>query len=135
MISNKDWQEGKYKGFILSLREDKDIKFNVGDGKNRLDLERPLPSNFDQGWMHVILTVDREKNEVRIYHDFTDGYGAEIPAVLASASFDSMFFNIGQDGTGALQYSLPAQMDELIITSDVLSEADIAALRAYYSAK
>ena len=39
---------------------------------------------------------------------------------------------IGQDGTGKLEYNLPAQMDEFIMTADVLSEADIANLKAYY---
>ena len=46
-----------------------------------------------------------------------------------------MNLNIGQDGTGILQYALPAQMDELIITADVLSETDIAALKTYYKSE
>ena len=133
IISNKDWQEGVYKGFILSYRGTRDIKFNVGDGnKNRMDFVRVLPTNYDQGWMHVILTVDREKRNVRIYYDFTDVDEADIPSNLASTSFDSLNLNIGQDGTGTLEYKLPAQMDEFIMTSDVLTEADVAALKAYY---
>lgn len=134
LISNKDWQEGVYKGFILSCRGTRDIKFNAGDGgKNRMDYVRLLPTNYDTGWMHVILTVDRAKRKVRIYYDFTfEGDEAAIPASLANTSFDSMVMNIGQDGTGKLEYKLPACMDEFIMTSDVLSEADVAALKAYY---
>ena len=133
MISNKDWEEGVYKGFILSLRGSGDIKFNVGDGsKNRMDFTRPLPSDYDQGWMHVILTVDRPNRKVRIWYDFIDGDEAEIPVALSTISFDSLDFNIGQDGTGVLKYKLPAQIDELIITKDVLDDADIAALKALY---
>ena len=137
LISNKDWQEGVYQGFILSYRGSKDIKFNVGDGKkNRMDYTRLLPSNYDAGWMHVILTVDRENRKVRIYYDFAfEGDEAEIPAALAATSFDSLSLNIGQDGTGVLQYALPAQMDEFIMTSDVLGESDVAALKAYYEPK
>lgn len=136
LISNKDWNEGVYKGFILSLRGSRDIKFNVGDGsKNRMDFTRLLPSDYDQGWMHVILTVDRENRKVRIWYDFIDGDEADIPEALTSISFDSLDFNIGQDGTGSLAYKLPASMDELIITSDVLSDEDVAALRAHYTAK
>ena len=135
LISNKDWQEGVYKGFILSYRGTRDIKFNVGDGnKNRLDLVSVLPSNYDKGWMHVILTVDREKRKVRIYSDFAyDGCEADIPSALANTSFDSLNLNIGQDGTGTLEYKLPAHMDEFIMTADVLTEADVAALKAYYA--
>ena len=58
-----------------------------------------------------------------------------IPAALAATSFDSLSLNIGQDGTGVLQYALPAQMDEFIMTSDVLGESDVAALKAYYEPK
>ena len=55
LISNKDWQNGVNKGFILSYRGSNDIKFNVGDGKtNRIDYTRLLPTNYDEGWMHVI---------------------------------------------------------------------------------
>lgn len=134
LISNKNWQEGVYKGFILSYRGTRDLKFNVGDGsKNRMDYVRLLPTNFDTGWMHVILTVDRPNKKVRIYTDFIfEGEESVIPSTLASISFDSMPLNIGQDGTGVLEYSLPAVVDEFIMTSDVLSEADVAALKAYY---
>ena len=134
LISNKDWQEGVYKGFILSLRGSADIKFNVGDGTNRMDFTRPLPGNYADGWMHVIMAVDREKGKVSIWYDFIDGDEADIPDALMGKSFDSMAFNIGQDGTGVLNYKLPAQMDELILTKDVLTEADIAALKAHYTA-
>ena len=134
IISNKDWDKGLNKGFILSLRGTNDIKFNVGDGsKNRMDYTRMLPYDYNQGWMHVIMTVDRENRKVRIWYDFVDGDEADIPDALAGISFDSLSFNIGQDGTGSLKYKLPAQIDELIITGDVLTEADIAALKAHYA--
>jgi len=133
LVSNKDWEEGVYKGFILSLRGSQDIKFNVGDGnKGRMDFTRSLPSDYNQGWMHVILTVDRANRKVRIWYDFIDGDEADIPDALAAISFDSLDFNVGQDGTGKLAHKLPAQIDELIITADVLSDSDIAALAAHY---
>ena len=134
LISNKDWQEGVYKGFILSLRGSADIKFNVGDGnKGRMDFTRILPANYAEGWMHVILVVDRPNRKVRLYYDFIDGDELDIPATLAGISFDSLAFNIGQDGTGVLEYSLPAQIDELILTGDVLTDQDIAALQNHYT--
>lgn len=134
LISNKDWEEGVYKGFILSLRGTRDIKFNVGDGNNgRMDFTRMMPENYKDGWMHVILVVDRANRKVRLYYDFIDGDERDIPDALASISFDSLNFNIGQDGTGNLAYSLPAQIDELILTADVLTDQDVAALRNHYT--
>ncbi len=137
LISNKDWQEGVYKGFILSLRGSSDIKFNVGNGSDgRMDFTRMLPANYNEGWMHVIMVVDRANRKVRLYYDFIDGDEKEIPDALANISFDSLNslnFNIGQDGTGVLEYSLPAQIDELILTADVLTDQDIAALKNHYT--
>ena len=134
LISNKDWQEGVYKGFILSLRGSSDIKFNVGNGSDgRMDFTRMLPANYNEGWMHVIMVVDRANRKVRLYYDFIDGDEKEIPDALANISFDSLYFNIGQDGTGNLAYSLPAQIDELILTADVLTDQDVAALRNHYT--
>lgn len=135
IISNKDWDKGTNTGFILSLRGSGDIKFNVGDGnKNRMDFTRILPGDFADGWMHVIMSVDRPNKVVRVWYDFIDGDEAYIPEALAGVSFDSLVFNIGQDGTGSLTYKLPAQIDELVITKDVLDEDDVEALRNYYSA-
>lgn len=133
IISNKDWQEGVNKGFILSLRGSGDIKFNVGNGnKGRMDFTRMLPSNYNKGWMHVIMVVDRENRKIRLWYDFINGDEADIPDAVAGITFDSLSFNIGQDGTGSLEYKLPAQIDELIFTADVLTDEDIAALKAYY---
>ena len=133
LLSNKNWNDGYLDGFVFSLRED-DIKFNAG-GKSRsvrMDVTAPLPIDFKEGWMHVALVVDRKAQQVRIYEDFTlQGRGA-IPEALQNVSFDALPLRIGQDGTGTYKHRLPAQMDEFILTADVLSEADIAALKAYY---
>jgi len=51
---------------------------------------------------------------------------------LRNVSFDALDLNIGQDGTGHYNAKLAAQLDEMIITSDVLGEDDIAKLKAYY---
>ena len=138
VISNKDWGAGKNSGFILSLRgNNKDFRFNAGYNKsNRMDYSIPLPTDFNAGWMHVILTVDRENNKVRLYYDFgMEGDEGEIPEVLADVSFDALDVNIGQDGTGAYKYKLSAQLDEFIITADVLDENTIAALKSHYHVK
>ena len=133
LISNKDWNAGLNDGFVLSLREE-DIKFNAGcKVKNeRMDLTVPLPHDYKEGWMHVMLVVDRSSNKVRLYIDFTQEGECDIPAPLQDVSFDSLPFTIGQDGTGTYNAKLPAQVDELILTADALTADDVAALKAYY---
>lgn len=134
-LCNKDWQSGLNDGFVFSLRES-DIKFNAG-GKNkteRMDVVAALPMDYKEGWMHVILVVDREKQQVRIYEDFgLEGWG-DIPAALWDVSFDALPLRIGQDGMGTYGDHLAAQLDEFILTADVLSDEDIVALRTFYQA-
>ena len=69
-----------------------------------------------------------------------DGAGAffkdaDIPEVMTNVSFDALDMNIGQDGTGVYKYNLSAQLDEFIITADVLDEETIAALKSHYHVK
>jgi len=132
-LCNKDWQSGLNDGFVFSLRES-DIKFNAG-GKNkteRMDVVAALPMDYKEGWMHVILVVDREKQQVRIYEDFgLEGWG-DIPAALRDVPFDALSLRIGQDGMGTYGDHLAAQLDEFILTADALSDKDIAALKDYY---
>ena len=47
-------------------------------------------------------------------------------------AFDALPLRIGQDGTGAYSDHLAAQLDEFILTADILSDEDIAALKSYY---
>ena len=132
IISNKDWSWGGNNGFVLSLRSDGDIKFNAGYNGNRMDPAAGLPFDYQKGWMHVILVVDRKANKARIYYDFNLDVESDIPAELRNVSFDALDLNIGQDGTGHYNAKLAAQLDEVIITSDVLDDKDVAKLKAYY---
>ena len=133
LLSNKDWNDGYLDGFVFSLRED-DIKFNAGgkDRSVRMDVTAPLPIDYKEGWMHVALVVDRKAQQVRLYEDFTLQGQGTIPEALRDVSFDALPLRLGQDGTGTYKHRLPAQLDEFILTADVLTEADIAALKTYY---
>ena len=132
-LCNKDWKSGLNDGFVFSLRES-DIKFNAGGkgGTERMDVVAALPLDYKEGWMHVILVVDRKEQEIRIYEDFALEGRGDIPAALQDVSFDALPLRIGQDGLGTYGDHLAAQIDEFILTSDVLTAADIAALKEYY---
>ena len=132
IISNKDWKSGGNKGFVLSIRDEEDIKFNAGNNGDRMDAASSLPIDYKAGWMHVILVVDREKNKVRLYYDFASEIECDIPPELRGVSFDALELNIGQDGTGKYNARLAAQLDEIIITADAFSEGDVANLKAFY---
>ena len=133
VLSNKDWARGANNGWILSLRNGTDLRFNAGNGTNRVDADAVLPKNFNEGWMHVLLIVDRENGVIRIGYDFGVMTTTNIPASLKNSSFDAYaVLNLGQDGTGIYNLSLPATMDEFMIFSGALSDKEIASLAAYY---
>ena len=132
IISNKNWNSGGNIGFVLSIRSDEDIKFNAGNNGDRMDAGAGLPLDYKNGWMHVILVVDRDKNKIRLFYDFASELDYDIPESLRNVSFDALDLNIGQDGTGHYGARLAAQLDEFIITADALSDDDIAKLKAYY---
>lgn len=131
IVSNKDWANGSNAGFVLAFRE-ADIKFNAGDGSSRMDVEYTLPSDFAQGWMHVLLVVDRTAGEIRFCYDFGEMQTSKIPASLQDADFGAFdCLNIGQDGTGMMG-SLPAAIDEFMLFDGALTQSDVAKLAEYY---
>ncbi len=133
LLSNKDWMSGLNKGFVLSLRES-DVKFNAGNGGQvRMDAEYPLPIDYQDGWVYVVLVVDRENNVIRFSYDFGPFESAEFPAGLKNASLNGLDqLNIGQDGTGKIDLHLSATLDEYLIVDGVLTGEDLQALKACY---
>jgi hypothetical protein len=137
LLCNKNWGSGMNKGIALALLG-WGIQFNAGSRTSgnasspRMDLYTPYLPDYDQGWFHITLVVDRSNNRVRFYQDFAFDSEVPIPSSMQSTSFDSQYeLYIGTNGL--YQSSrVPAQIDEFIITSDVLTDADIARLKAHY---
>ena len=133
LFSNKDWVNGRNTGFILSLRNTSDVKFNFGNGTDRMDKEVPLPSDYRTGWMYVLTVVDREKGEVRISIDFGNFVTVQIPDSLMNSSANSFnVLNIGQDGSGNYNARLAATVDEFMLFDGVLDKNDVSKLKEYY---
>jgi len=134
IISNKDWSSSGNDGFVLSLRQG-DIKFNAGwkASGSKTGVTAPLPLDYKEGWVHVILTVNRAERKMSIYYDFKLEETTDIQDDMAGVSFDALNLNIGQDGTGSYDSHLAAQIDELIITRDALSQDDITAMKKFYT--
>ena len=62
IISNKNWDSGKNSGLTIAINgSDNDIRLNLGNGGTRADCNVSLPSNYREGWMHIIAVVDRER--------------------------------------------------------------------------
>ena len=136
VISNKDWRSGANAGFVLSVRENGDIIFNVGNGEKRADTCKLLPYDYDQGWVFVALSLDRKAGTVGISCDFGEFSSYKLPTELMDLSLDTeMPINIGQDGTGNYPAHLSATIDELMIFDGALAAKDIADLAKHYGVK
>jgi hypothetical protein len=57
ILTDKDWDAGANKGWVFALQTGK-IKFNIGDGSNRIDLSSQTGLN-NNAWHHVAATVTR----------------------------------------------------------------------------
>lgn len=133
LFSNKNWVNGYNNGYVLSLRNTNDVKFNFGNGTVRTDKEVPLPSDYRTGWMYVLTVVDREKAEVRISVDFGEFSVLKLPEALKNTSANAFnVLNIGQDGTGVYNASLAATVDEFMLFDGVLDKTDVSKLKEYY---
>lgn len=134
IISNKNWDSGKNSGLTIAINgSDNDIRLNLGNGGTRADCNVSLPSNYREGWMHIIAVVDRERNKLGICIDFETYVEVDIPSGLWETSFDTSYpLNIGQDGRGTYNAKLSATLDELMIFDGAFGESDIQALASYF---
>ena len=132
IFSNKNWDSGKYKGIAFSLTQT-NVKFNFGDGSNRVDREVSLPADYQDGWVHFIVFVDRTNHKIGVCIDFETIFTIDIPASLQEDSVDTEYsLNIGQDGRGTYSWSLPGTMDEFMIFDGAFDKDDVDKLAQYY---
>ncbi len=137
IISNKDWDSSKNPGYILALKHNS-VQFAMGNDERSETMKAwyPLPMDYHYGWMHVILSVDREAGTVSVVFDFGRIITEKIPEELKNASLNAFdVLNIGQDGTGGYSDILPAAVDEFILFDGAFTQEDISALAAYYGKK
>ncbi len=136
VFSNKDWYTGKNTGFAFSIRKDNggDVRWNFGkNGGDRVDCDVLLPSDYSEGWMHIIAFVDQKNNKLGLCLDFGTIVSVDIPENMR-ISLDTQYncMNIGQDGTGKYGSSLPAIVDEFMIFDGAFDQSDVDALKEYY---
>jgi hypothetical protein len=119
-------------GFFMNIET---LRLNVGNKKTgNVKDGYDLPADFRNGWVYVLLQVDRENNRWSVSYDWKEpeewfAFGEE----FRDLSFDAMATTcIGQDGTEKYSRPLDAKVDEFIVVKGTLSSGDLAALRAVY---
>lgn len=132
VISNKNWNSGNNLGFALTIRSGK-VDFNFGNGGSNIVCTAKLPTDYTEGWMHIVAIVDRDNGKIGISVDFGTIVTVNIPDDWKTLSMDTNYVtNIGQDGTGKYGVKLPATVDEVMIFDGALDQSDVNALKEYY---
>ena len=133
IIANKNWQSGKNQGLAVALTSG-EVRLNFGDGYNRVDCNLSLPSDYKEGWMHIMIIVDRTNNTLSLVIDLKTIKTVSLTGSLQTNSMNTAYdcLNIGQDGTGKYNNSLPAVVDEIMIFEGAFDQNDINSLAEYY---
>ncbi len=136
ICSNKDWfwRYRGGKGIGVAFRSH-DIIFNMSDGKTRYEIMAGFPLEIGNGWIHILQTVDRKNNKVKVYMNFKEAFESEIYGNLGTDIDTELQFNIGNDGLGTFsneKYDQRICIDDFIIFGDALSEDDVKKFAEYY---
>ena len=109
------------------------LRLSFGWGEDDWDFEAPLPLDYTDGWMHLIVTVDRAANEASLYLDFKKVISLKMHPALADYDLTSLPFTIGQDGTREHPTQLSAVIDEFILTKEVIGEDTVEKMKEFYN--
>lgn len=136
MISNKNWANGKNKGFVFSGYSGQTFKMNIGDGTNRIDLVGGKVET--NKWKHIAASFDRD-GLVILYED---GVPVTFAKMGTIGNIDSgLPLTLNQDGTNAYGINLAASYKDVRIWKSVLpndvivnwANQDITPSHPYYS--
>ncbi len=133
IFANRDRADDKNKGVSFVIRQ-RAVRLSFGTGDDGWGFDVPLPIDYTDGWMHIIVSVDRTQNEASVYLDFKCAAAMKMPDTLRGVDFSALPFTVGQDGTGAHPAQLSAIIDEFVLTREVVTPTLAEALRTYYLA-
>lgn len=136
MISNKNWANGKNRGFVFSGYSGQTFKMNIGDGTNRIDLVGGKVET--NKWKHIAASFDRD-GLVTLYED---GVPVTFAKMNTIGNIDSgLPLTLNQDGTNAYGINLAASYKDIRIWKSALpnnvianwANQDITTSHPYYS--
>lgn len=133
ILAGKSWS-GAGAGFVIATNAYNRMWFNLGNGSARMDVQADLPVDFTRGWVHVIVSVDKENATVKIYLDFAEAKSGTIPDTLLDQvlSAATTLYVGNEGGSRQRENALDAALDELMIFDGSFTENDVRALSKYY---
>ena len=112
------------------------LMLNFADGEEYINETFYLPPDHHKGWVHVIISIDRNAGTIGVSYDFEDFTVVEIPESMKDADLDGMgTLSVGQDTTRSHGEELTTPIDEFIVFDGKFTADDVAALAEYYGIK
>ncbi len=127
------WKRRESKGFTQTFCNG-DTRFSISDGDRRKELVTPYHEDVSEGWIHVISAVDKEKHELRIYHNFRLVRTQELEE-RHLCDMDNFPFTVGNDGAqqhNDKYFNFIFNMDDLFIFDGAFCDEDTEKLKKYY---
>lgn len=136
ILSNKDWDSGDNKGYVISGQWGGTWKVNIGDGVKRIDVEG---SQIDDGnWHHLAISADRD-GYLKVFED--GNRIAQTDMSFIGNISTGLFFAMGQDGELNYPFGWDGNIAEVRMWNTVLDEEtileyaskNISGIHPYYS--
>ena len=127
------WRRRNSRGFSLVFR-DGDTRFSVSDGDDRFELTVPYHDEVSEGWLHAVCAFDKEKKEIRVYHNFKLARVCPVEDRFLG-SVDNMPFTVGNDAArqhNDKEFNFLLNMDDLLVFDGAFDGAEVEKLKNYY---
>lgn len=118
-----DWSVGIIEGFMLYYRQ------RAGEGYT--EVRCPLPREISHGWINVLITVDRERDEITFRFNFEKK--RTYPHERPESGFETptSHLRIGSDGDGNCNH-YDFRVDDFVFYRIPLDDDHVAKLKEYY---
>lgn len=138
VITNRNRTEQKNNGFTLSVTDltgknkTPSLVLTMGNG-NKTDM-RPfkLPSDYLDGWVHLIFTYNPEEGKVKISLDFGEFSEITLRDGMTADVFENGILSIGYEPESGEPYAFDGGIDEFMQFDGCFTPEDVAALAEYY---
>lgn len=136
IITNRNKNDLSNNGFTLSLTGGSRTiaVLTMGNGSDSAEHPVKIPTDYLDGWMHVIFTYIPEEGKAKIAFDFGDFKNIALKDGMTENIFDNgTSLCIGYEPNSNNHYSFNGAIDEFMQFDGSFTDEDIANLAAYYA--
>lgn len=123
IVANKDWSNGRNKGWAISAYQGSRWRFNIGDGTDMMNVIGGIIG--DNQWHHIAAAVDRDYGIVLYQDGIIVGIDTSNTILTINNIDNNMPIGVGQDATGSYQYNFTGYVDELRIWEEFKFQLNI----------